>query len=104
MPVAQIESARSLGLGSWKLLFLVLLPQALRQVIPIWVNTATEIVKASTLLSVIGVGELLLKTQEVIGRNYLTLEFYALAGLVYFLINRAIQALGQRAERRFEIP
>ena len=47
------------------MLFLVLLPQALRQVIPIWVNTATEIVKASTLLSVIGVGELLLKTQEV---------------------------------------
>ena len=82
----------------------MLLPQALRQVIPIWVNTATEIVKASTLLSVIGVGELLLKTQEVIGRNYLTLEFYALAGLLYFLINRAIQALGQRAERRFDIP
>jgi polar amino acid transport system permease protein len=104
VPVAQIESARSLGLGSWKLLILVLLPQALRQVIPIWVNTATEIVKASTLLSVIGVGELLLKTQEAIGRNYLTLEFYALAGLVYFLINRAIQALGQRAERRFAIP
>ena len=52
----------------------------------------------------IGVGELLLKTQEAIGRNYLTLEFYALAGLVYFLINRSIQALGQRAERRFEIP
>ena len=56
------------------------------------------------MLSVIGVGELLLKTQEAIGRNYLTLEFYALAGLVYFLINRAIQALGQHAERRFEIP
>ena len=48
VPVTQIESARSLGLGSWKLLFLVLLLQALRQVIPIWVNTATEIVKAST--------------------------------------------------------
>ena len=61
--------------------FLVLLPQALRQVLPVWVNTATEIVKASTLLSVIGVGELLLKTQEIIGRNFLTLEFYVLAGL-----------------------
>ena len=82
----------------------MLLPQALRQVLPIWVNTAAEIVKASTLLSIIGVGELLLKTQEIIGRNYLTLEFYVFAGLVYFLINRAIQALGQRAERRFDIP
>jgi polar amino acid transport system permease protein len=104
VPLTQIESARSLGLGTWRLLGLVLLPQAIRQVIPVWVNTATEIVKASTLLSVIGVGELLLKTQEVIGRNYLTLEFYALAGLAYFLVNRAIQAVGQCAERRFEIP
>ena len=39
------------------------LPQALRQALPAWVNTATEMVKASTLLSVIGVAELLLATQ-----------------------------------------
>ena len=70
--------------------------------IPIWVNTATEIVKASTLLSVIGVGELLLKTQEIIGRNYLTLEFYVLAGrlLPDQLRHRAPR---QGAERRFAL-
>ena len=63
---------------------LVLLPQALRQVLPVWINTAVEIVKASTLLSIIGVGELLLKTQEIIGRTFLTLDFYVFAGLHLF--------------------
>ena len=67
-----------------QILVLVLLPQALRQVLPVWVNTAVEIVKASTLLSVIGVGELLLKTQEIVGRTFLTLEFYVFAGLLFF--------------------
>ena len=63
-----------------QILLLVLLPQALRQVLPVWINTAVEIVKASTLLSIIGVGELLLKTQEIIGRTFLTLDFYVFAG------------------------
>lgn len=104
IPAGQVEAARSLGLGFGRILALVLVPQAVRFALPVWVNTAVEIVKASTLLSVIGVGELLLKTQEVIGRTFLTLEFYLLAGLLYFAINYSIQALGQRAERRLAIP
>ena len=54
----------------------VLWPQALRQCLPAWVNTAAEMVKASTLLSVIGVAELLLRTQEIISRNFMSLQFY----------------------------
>ena len=68
-----------------------------------WINTAVEIVKASTLLSIIGVGELLLKTQEIVGRTFLTLDFYVFAGLIYFLINFSIERLGRRAERRFAL-
>jgi polar amino acid transport system permease protein len=60
-------------------------------------------VKASTLLSVIGVGELLLKTQEIVGRTFLTLEFYLFAGAVFFVINFAIERLGNAAERRFAL-
>ena len=86
-----------------QILLLVLLPQALRQVLPVWINTAVEIVKASTLLSIIGVGELLLKTQEIIGRTFLTLDFYVFAGLIYFLINLSIERLGRRAERGLAI-
>jgi polar amino acid transport system permease protein len=103
IPATQIDAGKSLGLSPVKVMFLVLLPQALRQVLPVWINTAVEIVKASTLLSIIGVGDLLLKTQEVIGRTFQTLEFYVFAGLVYFLVNYAIERIGKRAERRFSL-
>lgn len=100
IPLTQIEAGKSMGLKMRQILLLVLLPQALRQALPVWINTAVEIVKASTLLSIIGVGELLLKTQEIIGRTFLTLDFYIFAGLIYFLINFSIEQVGRIAERR----
>src|SRR5688500_6324123 len=93
IPRSHIEAGRSIGLTFPQILAYVLLPQAFRQILPVWINTGTELVKASTLLSVIGVGELLLKTQETIGRNFMTLEFYGLCGLLYFIINYAIERL-----------
>jgi len=100
IPRGQVEAARSIGLTFRQIFLYVLAPQALRQVIPTWINTAAEMVKASTLLSIIGVSELLLVTQEVISRNYLSLEFYGLAGLLYFFVNFAIERLGKAVDRR----
>jgi polar amino acid transport system permease protein len=101
IPPGQTEAARSLGLKFWQILPLVLLPQALRQIVPVWINIGAELVKASTLLSIIGVGELLLKTQQIVGRNFMTLEFYVFAGVLYFIVNFGIERLGKRAERRY---
>lgn len=100
IPISQIDAGKSVGMRMPHILMLVLLPQALRQALPVWVNTAVEIVKASTLLSIIGVGELLLKTQEIIGRNFLTLEFYVFAGMLYFLVNLSIERLARRLAKR----
>jgi polar amino acid transport system permease protein len=103
IPEGQTEAARSLGLKFPHILSLVLLPQALRQIVPVWINIGAELVKASTLLSIIGVGELLLRTQEIVGRNFMTLQFYLVAGVLYFAVNFAIERLGKRIERRFAI-
>ena len=96
--------SKSIGLTFSKTFFSVLLPQALRQILPTWVNTATEIVKASTLLSIIGVVELLLSVQQIISRTYLSLELYFFAGFVFFLINFAIEKAGRYVERKVAIP
>lgn len=104
IPKGQTEAAKSIGLTFSKTFFSVLLPQALRQILPTWVNTATEIVKASTLLSIIGVVELLLSIQQVISRTYLSLELYFFAGFVFFLINFAIEKAGRYVERKVAIP
>jgi polar amino acid transport system permease protein len=104
IPKGQTEAAKSIGLTFGQTFLSVLLPQALRQILPTWVNTATEIVKASTLLSIIGVVELLLATQQVISRTYLSLEFYFFAGFVYWLLNFLIEQAGRAVERRVSIP
>ena len=100
LPKGQAEAGRAIGLTSGQIFRYILGPQALRLGLPAWINTAAEMVKASTLLSVIGVAELLLRTQEIISRSFMSLEFYLLAGFLYFTINTAIERLGRYAERR----
>ncbi|WP_065815900.1 MAG: amino acid ABC transporter permease [Nitratireductor rhodophyticola] len=104
IPAGQTEAAKAIGLTFSQTFTSVLWPQALRQMLPTWVNTAAEMVKASTLLSVIGVAELLLRTQEIISRNFMSLEFYFLAGLLYFAINYAIERFGKYVERKVSVP
>jgi polar amino acid transport system permease protein len=99
----QTEAAKAIGLTFGQTFRYVLAPQAIRTGLPPWINTAAEMVKASTLLSVIGVAELLLRTQEIISRNFQSLEFYFLAGLLYFAINYSIERFGKYVERRVSI-
>ncbi|WP_248795794.1 amino acid ABC transporter permease [Pseudomonas sp. MWU13-2105] len=104
IPSGQMEASKAIGLTFHQALGYVLLPQALRQILPTWVNSSTEIVKASTLLSVIGVAELLLSTQQVIARTFMTLEFYLFAGFLFFIINYSIELLGRHIEKRVALP
>ena len=100
IPHAQTDAAKSIGLGFWGRLVYAILPQALRRMLPAWVNIAAEMVKGSTLLSLIGVLDLLLATQQAIARTFLIIEFYTALMAVYFIINFAISRVGAAVERR----
>ena len=104
IPAGQSEAAKAIGLTFTQTFAYVLAPQALRQILPAWVNTAAEMVKASTLLSIIGVSELLLRIQELISRTFLSLDFYFFAGVLYFAVNYAIERFGRYVERRSALP
>ena len=104
IPRGQTEAAKAIGLTFTQTFTSVLWPQAMRQCLPAWVNTAAEMVKASTLLSVIGVAELLLRTQEIISRNFMSLQFYFLAGALYFIVNFSIERFGKYVERKTVLP
>jgi polar amino acid transport system permease protein len=101
IPAGQSEAAKAIGLGFGQRLLYVILPLAVRRAVPPWINTAAEMVKATTLLSIIGVIELLLATQQTIARTYLVLQFYLFATAIYFAINFTISQLGAVLERRF---
>lgn len=101
VPRAQMEAAKSIGLRFAQVLRLVVVPLAIRRVLPPSVNTAAEIVKGTTLLSIIGVVELQLATQQVIARTYMVLPFFGLALVLYFSVTFLLSRLAAHFERRF---
>jgi polar amino acid transport system permease protein len=97
----QTEAGKAIGLSFGQRLVYVILPQALRRFLPPWINSVTDAVKGSALVSLIGVVDLMLAIQQVIGRVYQPLPLYVLGALIYFAINFGLSSLSRRLERRF---
>lgn len=101
LPVGQMEAGKALGLRFRQILRRVILPQALLRMLPPWTNTATEMVKGTTLLSLIGVTELLLTAKQLTVNGY-ALYFFLVIGAVFFAFNTILQLLASVVERRLD--
>lgn len=99
----QMEAARTLGLSRAQALRKVVIPQAVRAVIPPIGNNMIALLKDSALVSVIGVSELTLSAQRVIGKTYRPFEFYLLAAAFYYVINLCMEWVQRKIERRISI-
>ncbi|MBN2742226.1 MAG: amino acid ABC transporter permease [Rhodobacteraceae bacterium] len=96
----QMEAARTLGLSRRQALMRVVVPQAVRDVLPPIGNNMIALLKDSALVSVIGVSELTLSAQLAIGRTYRPFEFYAAAAVLYYVINLGMEAVLRGFEKR----
>jgi polar amino acid transport system permease protein len=96
----QDEAAKAIGLGFAQRMASVILPQAARRFLPAWVNSVTDAVKGSALVSLIGVVDLMMAIQQVIGRTYQALPLYLLGGAAYFAVNYGLSLLSRRCEQR----
>lgn len=87
IPRSQYESAAALGLSGWKLYRFVILPQAMRRLLPPAINLFTRIVKTTSLVVMIGVVEMLKIGQQIIEANRYTAPDAALwiYGAIFFL-------------------
>ncbi len=99
----QMEAARTLGLSRGQALRKVVIPQAVRDVIPPIGNNMIALLKDSALVSVIGVSELTLSAQRVIGKTYRPFEFYILAAAFYYVINLCMEWVQRKIERRISV-
>ena len=99
----QMEAARTLGLSRSEALRKVVIPQAVRAVIPPISNNMIALLKDSALVSVIGVSELTLSAQRAIGATYRPFEFYLLAAAFYYVINLGMEWVQRKIERRISI-
>ncbi len=95
----QMEAARSLGLSHVQALRVVILPQAIRRVLPPLASEFIALVKDSSLASVIGLEELTKRAQDVQGRAFLTFEVWITAAVLYLAIN-VILSFGVRLLER----
>ena len=96
----QYEGARTLGLSRGQTLRRIVIPQAIRAVIPPMGNNMIALLKDSALVSVIGVMELTLAAQQAISRTYRPFEFYLAVAFCYYIINLALEAGLRIMERR----
>lgn len=101
IPEAQHEAARMVGLTAWQRMRLVVLPLALPRMVPPWVNTAVEVLKGTSLASLIGISDLLYQTQSVVGSTFNPMAFYSVAALAYFVFAFGLSRIGALAEWRF---
>jgi polar amino acid transport system permease protein len=102
VPRGLLESADMLGLTPWQQLVRIRAPIAFRLTLPAVVNEAILILKASSLVSVVGVVELTRMAQDLDTSLFKPIQLYSSAGLLYFVINRAVAGLGRFTERRMD--
>ena len=96
----QMEAARSLGLPYWKAMYKVVLPQAIKNVLPALGNEFVTVIKESSIVSVIGIADLMFRTNDVIALSYKSLECLAVAALIYFVLTFISSRLVSLAERK----
>jgi len=97
----QREAARALGMSSWSSFSRIILPQAMRVIIPPTGNEAISMLKYTSLVSVIALPELLYSTQLISSQNFEVIPMLLVASLWYLIVTTILTAVQSRIERRF---
>lgn len=99
----QTEAARSLGLSSWKTMRFVILPQAIKNVLPAIGNEFVTIIKESAICYTIGVQEIMSAVQSVKGATYSIGEALIIAAVLYFCLTFPTSKLIAHFERKMSV-
>ncbi|MDB5743097.1 MAG: amino acid transporter permease [Polaromonas sp.] len=96
----QWNAARSLGLTQAQTLRYIIGPQALRLAVPSLSNSLISLIKDTSLVSVIAVGELMLATKEVIATTFQPFPLYLAAAAIYWAMSASFETLQKKLETR----
>ncbi|MFD0590445.1 ABC transporter substrate-binding protein/permease [Paenibacillus sp. GCM10027627] len=96
----QREAAMSLGIPYWTMMFSIILPQAVRTILPALVNECVALLKESSLVSVIGVQDIMRRANVVQATEFRALEALLFAGLIYYVLVLVLTSLAHLLERR----
>lgn len=96
----QMEAGRSLGLSYGQTLRKIIVPQAIRNVLPALGNEFVVVIKESSIVSIIGIADLMYKANTVRGNTFQPFEPLLVAALVYFLLTFTLSKLLAYIEKR----
>ena len=102
IPVGQREAGRTLGLARWQVMAYVVLPQAVRIIIPPMGNTVISMLKDSSLVAIIAVSDLMRQTMVAASETFRPFELYAAAAIIYYILTFITARLVTVAERRLD--
>ncbi len=98
----QTEAARSLGLNGRQTMFRIILPQAIKNILPALGNEFIMVVKDTSLASTFFVGELMTACLKVRGNTFLAMECITIVGVIYFVLTFILSKLLGVFERRLK--
>ena len=98
--VGQTEAARALGLSSGQTLRHVVLPQAVRNILPALVNESVALLKDTSLASVIAIPEITQRARLEVARTYDTFRVWGVVAVIYLALTLGLSFVARRLERR----
>jgi len=100
----QMVAARSIGMSKIKAILYIILPQMFRLVIPSWSNELVLLLKASSIVYMIQVSELVSVGRQIASRNFRTFEVFLVIAFIYFVIVEVLNRILHSVERKIKIP
>ena len=97
---SQMEAARSLGLPYWRAMQRVILPQAIRTMIPSIINQFIITLKDTSILSVIGFPELVNSAKNVVAITFKSFQVWGIVAIMYLIVITLLSKLAKVLERR----
>ena len=99
---SQSTAAAALGMPPLLTLRRIILPQAMRAILPALANQTISLIKGTSIASVIFVNELTFRAEQVVAQNFRFFEVFSAAGMIYLAMTSAVALVQLAAERRFD--
>jgi polar amino acid transport system permease protein len=99
----QWDGARAIGMTHGQALRRIVLPQAVKRMIPAFMERAIELMKTTTLVATIAYADLLFAANEISQKTFRPLETFTVAALIYFVVITAFSLFARRLERRLAV-
>lgn len=99
----QWEAARAIGMTPAQSMRRIILPQAVKRMIPAFMERAIELMKTTTLVAIVSYADLLYQANEIAQKTFRPLEVFTVVAGIYFVVILMISLLARRLERRLAV-